>query len=101
MNSGTLKLRYNRNVVGWPLLGCSRCGAFLKRHYYVHQCNALPHHWCYDCLVEKGQCPRCKRLYRFIYRASKENQWIGVSAPHPSYHTYDEPILRPQSQNIF
>ena len=74
----TLKLTYDRNVFGWPLLGCSRCGELLKRHYYVHQCNKLPHHWCYNCLEEKGKCSKCHLLFRSIYHARADSNMSSI-----------------------
>ncbi len=80
-NGGTLRLRYNRDVIGWPLLACSRCEHFFKKHYYVHQCETIPHHWCYRCIADAGTCARCNKPVKRIFKSGYADNWSRSRIP--------------------
>lgn len=56
-----------KNLPNWQIQVCSRCQNFLEEYYFVHQCyHRLPHQWCYNCLLEKGDCLRCGIPFSYI-----------------------------------
>ncbi len=67
-SGATIKFKYTTDTFGYPLLACSRCKEFIHKHYYVHQCNKLPHYWCYQCLVDLDRCKVCHNLYKLKYQ---------------------------------
>lgn len=66
MSGGTMEF-FVRDLENWQTAVCTRCCRFLEDYYYVHQCRyKIPHRWCYQCLVEKGDCLRCGLQFSMI-----------------------------------
>ena len=63
---GTVKYKVPQDG---KLYFCYGCGAYLKKHWYVHQCSPFEYMMCYSCLEHKTKvCKRCGCKYTAILK---------------------------------
>ncbi len=56
------------NIPEGTIIFCSDCDAPLNKYYFVHQCTKIGHSLCYNCLLIKKDCKKCKLPYHRLIK---------------------------------
>lgn len=72
-SGGTRQFELNE-LPQWQTEVCTKCTMLFKKHYYMHQCIRIPHRLCYNCLVCKGRCLVCFRLFTKMWKAESTSR---------------------------